>query len=380
MALTSQVGTSCGYWLNATGSDPVLMSGFRVDHSSNASVDGEALILRTLPLNTPVSLSSRLSGQLFGGSVHYKDIYAPILDALVVSSADGTAKSVYERKRPVAHECILAWCVKTLRSSYSFGNYEETVIATYFNDTGRRNPTPWNSTEVILDNQPANWVTFDGNYSIASPSTNSESREYGVSNETFSRTQALFEDAFPSMITVANRTAQRWWRIRVSSWGSNYLRAFAYCPWLAPNNLTSYMEDFASAMTSNLRSHKSAEYLPGHAYTQTTFIDVHWEWLIFPLSLLVLSAAFLIATIWKTGKGTNGEAAIWKTSAMPTLIYSLPKEVQQQFHEPRKTGDDKTKKIKIRLAPRQGWRVSGHLVASPTLIRRGNQQPPPGWI
>jgi hypothetical protein len=111
------------------------------------------------------------------------------------------------------------------------------------------------------------------------------------------------------------------------------------------------MEEFASAMTGDLRSHRSAEYLSGRAYTQITFIDVHCEWLIFPLVLFFLSLAFLVTTIWKTCKGSAREAEIWKTSAMPALIYSLPQDLQQRLHKPRKSGDGRAEKIKISLAP-----------------------------
>ncbi|KAJ8113489.1 hypothetical protein OPT61_g4394 [Boeremia exigua] len=371
-------GTSCGYWLNSTGNDPVLMSGFRVNESSNA-LDGEALLLRTLPLNTPVSLSTRLSGQLFGGSIHYKDVYAPLLDALIVSSVDGTAESVYEGKPPVAHECVLNWCVKTLSSSYSFGNYEETVLGTVTNNTGRTTPNPWSSSVILVSDEPLDWISFDANYSIYTTTPNMITTEYGVSNHTFATTQALFEDIFPSMITVANRTTQPWWRYQTTWWSANYVRAFTYCAWLAPHNITAHMESFATDMTNSLRSHKSAEYLTGRAYTQTTFIAVHWVWLLFPLTLLFLSLAFLIATMLKT-RGPGGEAGIWKTSAMPTLIYSLPQDVRQNLQETSKTGNEKAKKVKIRLSTAHGWRVSGQSRLSPTFMRRLNHQPPPGWI
>lgn len=373
-------GTSCGYWLNATSDDPVLMSGFQVDYPTNESTNGEALLLRMLPLNTPVSLSTRLSGQLFNGSVYFKDIYAPFLDALIVSSADGTADSVYKQTPPVAQECILAWCVKTLKSSYSSGGYQETVVATFLNSTGRANPTPWSSTEIDFNGDKANWVIFGGNYSIHPSSEETPVIEYGVSNETFSRTQALFEDVFPSTITVANRTAQPWWKIKALRWEANYLRAFTYCAWLAPNNVTAYMEEFATAMTNNVRSHKSSEYFSGRAYTQTTFIAVHWEWLIFPLALLFLSLAFLIATMLKTSKGMSEGLEVWKTSAMPTLVYSLPRDVQRDLKESSEGENGGTKKVKIRLSPGQGWKVSGHNLLSPSKSRRLNHQPPPGWI
>ncbi|UPX15498.1 uncharacterized protein EKO05_0005944 [Ascochyta rabiei] len=299
-------GTACGYWLNSTSSEPVLMSGFKVETSPNSSTEGEALLMRMLPLNRPISLAERLSGLLYGGSIRYKDVYAPFLDTLIVSAVDGTAESVYSKRRPVASECILTWCVKTVHSSYSWGNYEEIVTDTFFNNTGREHPAPWDSTPLVIDGAESNWVTFKRNYSIYPASMDPATDGFGVSNETHTRTQVLFEDIFPSLITVSHRTARPKWRTRVSWWLANYIRFYEYCPWLAPNDINTYMERFATAMTDSLRTHKSAEYLPGRAYTQTTFVSVHWEWLTFPLTMLFLSLTFLVATIVKTSNGVDG--------------------------------------------------------------------------
>ncbi|KZM28524.1 hypothetical protein ST47_g316 [Ascochyta rabiei] len=308
-------GTACGYWLNSTSSEPVLMSGFKVETSPNSSTEGEALLMRMLPLNRPISLAERLSGLLYGGSIRYKDVYAPFLDTLI-----------------------------TVHSSYSWGNYEEIVTDTFFNNTGREHPAPWDSTPLVIDGAESNWVTFKRNYSIYPASMDPATDGFGVSNETHTRTQVLFEDIFPSLITVSHRTARPKWRTRVSWWLANYIRFYEYCPWLAPNDINTYMERFATAMTDSLRTHKSAEYLPGRAYTQTTFVSVHWEWLTFPLTMLFLSLTFLVATIVKTSNGVDGSI--------------LPKEVRRDLKSPG-SSSRQVKKVKIRLLPNQGWRVSG---------------------
>ncbi|CAN9085454.1 unnamed protein product [Alternaria alternata] len=122
-------GTACGYFLNATSSSPVLMSGYRVENSTDSTY-GETLLMRTLPLVT-----NPLRRSLYGGSINFKHINNPILDALIVSAADGSATSVYRKVPPIAHECVLSWCVQTLLSSYSQGGYEEQVIETFTNTT-----------------------------------------------------------------------------------------------------------------------------------------------------------------------------------------------------------------------------------------------------
>jgi hypothetical protein len=142
------------------------------------------------------------------------------------------------------------------------------------------------------------------------------------------------------------------------------------------------MERLATAMTDILRSHKSHEFVSGPAYTQTTFIGVHWEWLAFPLALLLCTFVFLVATMIKTSQGQAGSVGVWKTSAMPTLIYGLPQDVQQNLSSPHTWGSTVkgNKKVKIRLLPKQGWRVSGQPSASPRCLTESSNHAPPGWI
>ncbi|CAO2655605.1 Nn.00g044080.m01.CDS01 [Neocucurbitaria sp. VM-36] len=384
---TQPIGTACGYWLNATSDAPMLMSGYRVNNSTNSSTDGEALLMRTLSLSSSIfSVGPFSANPPYNGSINFKDVYIPVLDAIIVSAADGTAASVYGKQRPVAQECMLSLCVKTFKSSYAWGNYEEIVTDTSLNTTRRQQPYPWEVTPIHSLGEDSFWVIFNGDVSIRPPSTAPNATEYGVSNETYTRMQVIFDDIFPSSLTVENATATPWWRVKLFAWGRNQLRpvrGVLNCPLLAPNNVTQYMEKLAISMTNVIRSHKSHEMVRGRAYTMTTFIAVHWEWLTFPLALLFFSLLFLVATIIKTSKSTNIGIGMWKTSAMPTLIYSLPKDVQKDVSSPSTWGSAPSaggKKVRIRLLPNQGWRVSGHACTSPTQIVATNHRAPSGWI
>lgn len=64
------------------------------------------------------------------GSINFTDIRLPILDVLV-SSAKGGISSVYDNEMPFVHECVLTWCVKTVKSSYTQGIYDEEILSTY---------------------------------------------------------------------------------------------------------------------------------------------------------------------------------------------------------------------------------------------------------
>lgn len=174
--------------------------------------------------------------------------------------------------------------------------------------------------------------------------------------------------------------------MRLPSWLYNQLRPVtpdSLCLMLAPNSASAFMESLATSMTNVVRSHKSHQFVKGRAYSQTTFIAVHWEWLTFPLALLCMSAVFLAATIHKASTDSHTEIGVWKTSAMPTLIYSMPRYVQANISHPNnwvKPSKTKATKVKIKLLPSEGWRFSGQKSYFSERSDSGNYRAPPGWI
>ncbi|KAF2178930.1 hypothetical protein K469DRAFT_695075 [Zopfia rhizophila CBS 207.26] len=136
-------GTMCGYFLNATSALPILMSGYLVEpveSTAGQAPAGEALLTLVMSLFT-----NPARRPLFGGSINFKNIRNPIADVLIVSAANGL-DSVKRHEAPIARECALSWCVKTIRSSYFWANYEEKVMNTFINETV--GPYPFKSTEL----------------------------------------------------------------------------------------------------------------------------------------------------------------------------------------------------------------------------------------
>jgi hypothetical protein len=366
----------CGYFLNATSETPILMSGYL--YNPNNSTKGEALIMRALPLTT-LFTRERLFNS---GSLHFKDLRDTIADVLLVSATNGSAETVYQDAPPVANECVLSWCVQTLRSSYDSGMYHEEVVHTVYNTTA--GPSPWIAIpyQTEFENGTDIFYIGDINIGIDHFGDGHNTTQYGTSNETASSIIQGFVDIFPAFSTASNESAKPTMRYKTWSGGPPWIRLLEFNPWLAPNNVTRHMERLATAMTNVIRSVEgNTEIVLGSSYGREVFIRVRWEWLTFPLLLLVLSLVFLISTIVKTSKDV--ETGIWKTSAMPTLIYSLPKDTQQAYASQslwKNNADQKIKKIKIRLLPNQGWRVSGQTCTSPTRAAGSDREEPPGWI
>lgn len=368
-------GTACGYFLNATSSNPVLMSGYRVPDDASNTTFGEILLMRTLPL---VKNPSR--EPLYGGSINFKDTNHRLLDALIVSSADGSAQALYRKEKPIAHECMLSWCIKELRSSFSFGFYEETTETVFFNTT--KTPYPWNTTyypEVKVTD-----TDYFNNITLYPPGTEQAGLGWGLSNNTVLDFVLLLDEIFPSMITMANAHAKPFMKIRTSFNDKVMYRDVRFSPWLAPNNVSNHMQRIATALTNVIRSDSSSnEYIAGKALASETFVQVQWSWLAFPLAMICLCFTFLVATMVKTSGDGIDEYGAWKTSAMPTLIYGLPQEARKDLTAGstwRREESGGAKRVKIRLTPTQGWRVSGHDYKSPTVYNRSGPKAPLGWI
>ncbi|OAL53943.1 hypothetical protein IQ07DRAFT_609158 [Pyrenochaeta sp. DS3sAY3a] len=372
-------GTVCGYFLNATSDKPILMTGYILEDGLNGSTKGEALIQRSFPLT---DMLERVP--YFGGSVNYKHIRNPILDALIVSVADGSA-GVHRNDTPVIQECVLAWCVQTIQSSYEWGVYEENITSTYYNTTP--GDFPWTNVQFEYEGGEVGFTTmYSQNITITPPPSSRENdlvvfnETYFVSNLTMSNVMITFDDYFPSMYTATSPSDIPVLRYKNYVDGA-YIRHVQWNPLVAPNNVTRHMERLATAMTNVVRSSDpSNDMLPGKAYARENYVSVRWEWLTLPLGLLFISLIFLSATVAKSALERD-RVGVWKTSAYATLLYGLPDEMQNKIIRSSSSGTprSKAKALKVKLQPNQGWRVSGNLF-SPFVTKPRVNQPPPGWI
>ncbi|UPX15493.1 uncharacterized protein EKO05_0005939 [Ascochyta rabiei] len=312
------------------------------------------------------------------GSIHYNDFRNTLLDTLIFSARNGS-QSVCSSEEPIVHECVLFWCVKSIKSSYVWGNYHEEVTAILQNKTA--GPWPWESFEVPEEEGGGSFTTYLENITIEAPISSlsrtnltTPAESFGASNLTAYDAMAIFDDFFPSYYTADDASATPFLRYKNYPNGPS-IRALDFNPWQAPNDVVSHMKELAVAITNAMRSNaESMTMVPGRAWNTKQYVLVRWGWLTFPLTLLVLSLAFLVATIIKTSDDAHSEMGVWKTSAMPTLIYSLPVEVQKDLRDSNRQATQvgsRARKLKIQLRPRQGWRVSGHTQGP---------QPPPGWI
>jgi hypothetical protein len=367
-------GTVCGHFLNATSEQPILLSGYILTGDEQGNTTGEALLMRSIPLTGFNDKASAYGA----GSVGFKQVRNPLLDGLISSALDGIG-SVLRNETPTVHECILSWCVQTIKSSYDEGIYQEHIIAELWNTSSEPMAWPWEA--VALEEglvELTYWQDIIIQPSRSVFGSNASNTVFSVPNTTVFEVMAIFDDFFPSSYTAENTFTEPLLRYKnyfVGPWTQN----LEFNAWAAPNNLTRHMERLARSMTNVIRSSTSKTMLRGDAYAVQNYVSVRWEWLIFPFALLVFSLAFLVLTMIKTSEDTA--TGVWKTSAMPTLIYGLPQEARGKLPASSTWNSSRgdTKKVRIKLLPDLGWRLSRQsLMKSPLLPVRN--QPPPGWI
>ncbi|KAF2866136.1 hypothetical protein BDV95DRAFT_456351, partial [Massariosphaeria phaeospora] len=361
-------GTMCGWFFNATGEKPMLMSGYQVDPTLNQS--SGMLTTRALPLVTNINRRP-----LFGGSIKFKHIRNKITDFVVVTAGNGSdlngiMESIKRHDRPRAVECMLSWCVKTIESSYYLASYTETVKDHFINTTA--GPYPWTTFNATDDGEYVYKVYFE-NITVDphAPDGQGDISSYGVSNDTAFNVLIAFDNYLPSFATVKNNDTSAIWKYGTRD-ENPVTREVTKNPWSAPTNVTDHMERLAMLMTNTIRM-ASEDAATGIAWAEETYVQVVWAWLSLPLVLLILTLVFLVATVVRTSKESD-RLGVWKTSALATLLYGLPDDIQKEMTDSQANGTPRTRarEMRVRMLPKKGWRVSEKPVAS-----RNKSEPPP---
>lgn len=324
------------------------MSGYML--GSDGKTKGEALLMRSLPL-----VLGQIRNPLWNeASLNYKHIRNPVVDVLISSTAN--ASDVYADKAPLLQECVVAWCIKTIQSSYFVGTYEEEVTSTFFNDT--QGPYPW-SVDYLPD-EDIYMVDYFENVTIAAPPTeqNFSPWGWGINNDTMLQTVNVFDRMFPAFTTTLNSTKEEIFRWRTGSVTQVGTKKLNFNPWLLPNNITHHLKRLVESVSNVIRSDPSNEMVKGKAWDNEVYVRVRWAWLPLPIGLLLFSFIFLLATVIKSA-AEKDQVSIRKNSAIATLLYGFPEHHQKRFAKSNLKGTPRTKakELKVRLSPTRGWRA-----------------------
>lgn len=369
-----QNGTMCGWFFNSTSAKPVLMLGYQADPITNKP-SGEILITRALPLVTNINRRP-----LFSGSINFKHVRNPLSDFVVVSAANGPDRekmlaSILRREKPRAIECVLSWCVQTIHSEYNQAIYSEVVKDRFINTT--EGPWPWTTLQTGIPDVVL--LRYFQNITVQPrpPGNEASFSNFGAGNDTAFDIMNAFDSYLPSFFTTKTNDSDVYLKIRTFQ-AKPAMRRNQKNPWAAPRNITAHIERLATTLTNTMRQSSQDNYT-GKSYGEETFVEVRWLWLSLPVGLLVLTLVFLVATVIRTSMELN-QVGVWKNSAIATLLYGLPDEMQRKITASQTAGTPRTKakELNVRMLPTRGWRISGNLLSP--ITRKSKNEPPPGWI
>jgi hypothetical protein len=302
---------SCGYFLNASSDSPMLMSGYNI---GSDGTPGEALAARTLALHDFDS-----GQQYWDGSLLYKDTKVPLIDFLTVSLPIGT--SPYSNSTPVAFECVMKLCVKSIESTFFNGNVSEVVVETFQNNSQ-------STLDLFVGNVKNGSLRHQfHNETIIPPGQNTEFR---VDNKTIFEFAYALSSIIPSSLTSPNASTPYSLKYHIYTGGGLSAIFTNFTAMRPPSNVSTSVEKLATALTNVMRSNPNTTEPVFGTGSFEVYIHVRYGWLALPLVIVVATFGFLVATI---GQASKAKAGIWKTSSLATLMHGLSWDAKMSGEE-----------------------------------------------
>lgn len=343
---------SCGYYVNASSDDPMLMTGYGTSSTSN-----ETLIGRLLPL----SFSTNGAMSYFNTSIMFRDVPFPILDLIYVFTPGGF-NGVHANVTPVAQECDLRWCIKTVEATVRDGELYEST-----NDSDEDSQTAWYPWEV-------DWVEGEFSYN-ATPEIRSKSSNltFGVaSNASALQAISSFYESSRSFITATEASLAPKFRYTAEGANETLFISAETSPWWHPYNISEHFDNVARTFTNVARAASNGtDLIHGVAYGTETFVEIRWAWFSLPLLLLLLGLFFLVAVILQS---RASGVQIWKTSVLAVLMHGLPEEQwtgnqteqsSRAYHKqsaPKTPSISSNRRVLVRLSTHKvRWRLSANM-------------------
>ncbi|KAI7775559.1 hypothetical protein LA080_006570 [Diaporthe eres] len=98
----------------------------------------------------------------------------------------------------------------------------------------------------------------------------------------------------------------------------------------------------------------------GTSYETAVCIQFRWEWLLYPLAVVLGTLILLLAIISSSGSSGRNREVIWKSSILPLLFYGLEDGERKAGTELESEGALKktANPLRVRLTPDDdGWRL-----------------------
>jgi hypothetical protein len=240
-------------------------------------------------------------------------------------------RTLFNRANVIAYECGLWNCIQSRSVNASNGIIQDTMID-FRNGEGRTDPLTNN---FKFQDDPSFNIDNITSYDMT-----------GKENAAISGMKATLESALSGSITINGLATIDFTPtlIRAPSFGTRYgaidgLAGSAvdclHAAWVYADDIDEWWARLAKSLTNNVRMNgklrqEEHDRYTGVAWTEVVHIEVRWLWLIFPASLVLLSAIFLVATMiasWQSGLKP------WKSFVLPVLYTRLEEGLQEEWKQ-----------------------------------------------
>ena len=285
--------------------------------------------------------------------------------------------------KPFAAECRLWPTVQTLSARVNLGKLEETVLTSerfgfssytipFFNISSRtlRNGS-WHTCRPSTAESPEASIAIFNNTFYESSDRHAKGLQWYppdcvwyIDYTTYLAFRTELDSLFEAkaLHLMYGVTAAR------AAYGSLWIKSLYRNGTANISTVETLVGQLATSMTAYTRINpnrdQSLGYVYGSAIRTETCIRVQWAWLAFPASLVLLTFAFLSATIWRTRKQrhdhSSHERGAWKSSSLAVLFAGLDETVQHERARVATKADmrDRAEDINVSLVlTGHGWRL-----------------------
>ncbi|KAK6221948.1 hypothetical protein LQW54_001168 [Pestalotiopsis sp. IQ-011] len=286
---------------------------------------------------------------LAGGDMPHSTILKLVF--LGTEAKDGLAGEL----KPWARQCTLSACLQTLDAGVRNGALSENVTARVVNQT-------------VVDMSSSQEQGGD----LASYVTGRDGEAYVVGAEALLSMRGWFSTLFAAgraVRTTADETRTITddsnsavvvnLTVGISSgvtfFDSDIVTAFYwnYYEYQDDDGIGMLMSDVATSMTVAFRSFMGAVPVAGTAISMESFVHVRWGFAVLPIVVVVATALFLMAAIYRT---RQSDTKALKSSALAMLFHGLDEDIRSQFGSVRNLGEKKrqARVVKVQLDESDG--------------------------
>lgn len=230
----------------------------------------------------------------------------------------------FRMPEPVATECSISWCAKSVHNEVVNGSLSENVTS---------------QTNLIFPQDKCNasyYQNVDLGWALNKFS-------YDPSAETIPPTVEIFAAFLPGEVPRNMCADWRshpnhafWINVQDSAdigslfatiFTASYTSAYTYNTLFGEllyainnGNLSTDLEAMVASMTNRVRQGPNSTIHNGTAWTRETYIRVNWLWFIFPCGLVLLVTCFFVAAVVSSAQGSR---SVWKSSSLALLFHGL---------------------------------------------------------